>query len=165
VPTGGTSGQALVKNSGTDYDTVWATPTTYTDEQVRDTAAAFIDYGQGIDIFHDDDADSLTIKKDLNVVANTSTSFTPVLSYAEQFITMDNASAMTFTVPPNSSVAYPVGTTLEGAQIGAGQVTIVPGSGVTVNGAPGLKVAAQYGVFGLRKIATNTWIAYGRLSA
>jgi len=50
-------------------------------------------------------------------------------------------------------------------QLGAGQVTLTPGSGVTINGTPGLKVAAQYGTFGLLKTATDTWLAYGRLSA
>lgn len=99
--------------------------------------------------------------------AQTGTTYTGVLADANPgaFLTLSNASAITFTVPPNSSVAYPVGSVIEGAQLGAGQVTITPGSGVTVNGTPGLKVAAQYGTFGLLKTATDTWLAYGRLSA
>ena len=52
-----------------------------------------------------------------------------------------------------------------GAQLGAGLLTLVAGYGVTVNATPGLKLAAQYGSFGLVKLATDTWLAFGRLSA
>jgi hypothetical protein len=44
-------------------------------------------------------------------------------------------------------------------------VTIAQGAGVTVNASPGLKVAAQYGTAALKKTATDTWLAFGRLSA
>lgn len=101
----------------------------------------------------------------VTVNTQTGTTYTLVLADAGKFVTMDNASASTLTVPPNSSVAFPVGSRIEGAQLGAGQVTLTPGAGVTINGDPGLKVAAQYGVFGLIKVATDTWLAYGRLSA
>lgn len=114
----------------------------------------------------DYDADWTTLGvKTIN--AQTGTSYTAVLGDADHdaFLTLNNAGAVTFTVPPNASVAFPVGSVIEGAQLGAGQVTITPGSGVTINGTPGLKVAAQYGTFGLLKIATNTWLAYGRLSS
>jgi 2-keto-4-pentenoate hydratase len=97
--------------------------------------------------------------------AQTGTAYTLVLGDAGAFVTMTNAAASTLTIPPNSAVAFPVSTFLEGAQLGAGQVTITAGVGVTVNAAPGLKVAAQFGTFGLLKVATDTWLAYGRLSA
>lgn len=97
--------------------------------------------------------------------AQTGTTYTLVLGDAGKFVTMTNAAASTLTVPPNSSVALPVGAFLEGAQLGAGQVTLTPGAGVTINATPGLKVAAQYGTFGLLKTATDTWLAYGRLAA
>lgn len=97
--------------------------------------------------------------------AQTGTSYTLVLGDAGKFVTMTNASASTLTVPPNSSVAFPVGAQIAGAQLGAGQVTLTPGAGVTINGTPGLKIAAQYGSFGLIKTATDTWLAVGRLSA
>lgn len=99
--------------------------------------------------------------------AQTGTSYTLVLTDADRlaFLTMTNAGASTLTVPPNSSVAFPVGAVIEGAQLGAGQVTLTQGAGVTINATPGLKVAAQYGTFGLLKTATDVWLAYGRLSA
>ena len=97
--------------------------------------------------------------------AQVGTSYTTVLGDAGKVVTMTNAAASTLTIPPNSSVAYVVGTVIEGAQLGAGQVTLTPGAGVTINGTPGLKVAAQYGTFALLKTATDTWLAMGRLSA
>lgn len=97
--------------------------------------------------------------------AQTGTTYTLVLGDASKFITLSNASAITLTVPPNASVALPVGTEIILAQLGAGQVTIAPGSGVTLNATPGLKIAAQYGTAALKKTATDTWIVFGRLSA
>lgn len=97
--------------------------------------------------------------------AQTGTNYTLLLTDDGKFVTMNNASASTLTVPPNSSVAFPIGAKIEGAQLGAGQVTLTQGAGVTINAVPGLKLAAQYSVFGLKKIATDTWLAYGRLSA
>ena len=84
---------------------------------------------------------------------------------AGKWVTMTNAAASTLTIPPNCSVAFPVGTLIEGAQLGAGQVTITPGSGVTLRATPGLKIAAQYGVWGMVKIATDEWSVFGRLAA
>ena len=101
--------------------------------------------------------------RDINT--QTGTSYTLVLADLGKFVTMSNASASTLTVPPNSSVAFAVGTVIEGAQLGAGQVTLTPGAAVTLNATPGLKVAAQYGTFGLLKTATDTWLCFGRLAA
>lgn len=109
------------------------------------------------------DAEKVSITRTIN--AQTGTTYTLVLGDAGKFVTMSNGSASTLTVPPNSSVAFPVGATIEGAQLGAGQVTLTPGSGVTINATPGLKIAAQYGSYALIKIATDTWLAFGRLAA
>lgn len=138
-------------------------------EVVRDTIGTALVAGSGISITVDDPGDTITIANTgaatRSVNAQTGTSYTLVLADAGKFVTMTNAAASTLTVPPNSSVAFPGGTVIEGAQLGAGQVTLTPGSGVTINGTPGLKIAAQYGTFGLLKTATDTWLAYGRLSA
>ena len=60
------------------------------------------------------------------ITANTQTaSYTLVLGDAAKAIEMNVASANNLTVPPDSSVAFPVGTVLEVLQYGAGQTTIV----------------------------------------
>lgn len=98
--------------------------------------------------------------------AQTDTTYTPVLGDSAKLITLTNASSITLTIPPNSSVAYPTGTQLVIYQGGAGQVTIAAGSGVTLNSnGTKLKLAGQYAVASLIKIATDTWIVTGNLSA
>lgn len=99
--------------------------------------------------------------------AQTGTTYTLALTDAgaSKFLTLSNASAITLTVPTNASVAFPVGSIVSLAQTGAGLVTITAAVGVTINATPGLKIAAQYGVAELLKTATDTWLAYGRLSA
>jgi len=88
-----------------------------------------------------------------------------VLSNADQIVEMNVGSANTLTVPPNSSVAFPVGTELTVIQTGTGQTTITPGLGVTINGTPGLKLRAQWSSAVLIQRSANTWIAIGDLSA
>lgn len=101
--------------------------------------------------------------RDIN--AQTGTTYTLALKDAGSFVTMNNAAASTLTVPPDSAVAFPVGTFIEGAQLGAGQVTLTPGAGVTINAVPGPKIAARYGSFALLKTGANVWLAMGRLAA
>jgi len=93
----------------------------------------------------------------------TGTSYTPVIGDRGYIITMNNGSASTLTVPPNSSVAFAVGNSMRVVQLGAGQVTIVAGSGVTLRYTPGLKLRAQYSSITLTKIATDEWIVIGDL--
>ena len=93
-------------------------------------------------------------------------SYTAVLTDDGKLITMSNASANNFTVPPNSSVAFGIGTQLNVMQLGAGATTIVAGSGVTLNsdGAK-LKLNAQYAVATCVKTDTNTRVVVGNLNA
>jgi len=99
------------------------------------------------------------------VNAQTGTTYTAVSGDAGKLVTLNNASAVTVTIPPNSSVAYDVGTVLDFCQIGAGQVTIAEGSGVTVNANPTKKARVQYSVLSCIKIATDTWVLTGDLAA
>lgn len=92
-------------------------------------------------------------------------SYTLVLTDQSDLVEISNASANTLTVPLNSSVAFPVGTTITVLQTGAGQTTITPTGGVTINGTPGLKLRAQWSSATLIKRAENTWVAIGDLSA
>jgi hypothetical protein len=97
--------------------------------------------------------------------AQSGTSYTPVLSDNTSIITLSNASAIAVTIPPNSSVAYAVGTQLNFAQYGAGQVTISGGSGVTIvsTGATAAtpKLRAQYASATAIQTSTNNWLIVG----
>ena len=98
--------------------------------------------------------------------AQTGTTYTTVLADDGKLITCSNASAIALTIPPNSSVAYGIGTQINIAQLGAGQVTITAGAGVTLNSAGAkLKTDAQYAVATCVKTDTNTWFVVGNLKA
>ena len=93
-------------------------------------------------------------------------SYTLVLGDADKLVEMNVASANNLTVPPNSSVAFSTGTQILLAQYGAGQTTVVAGSGVTIrsNGAK-LKLNAQYSGATLIKIASDEWYLFGDITA
>ena len=95
--------------------------------------------------------------------AQTGTTYTPVLADNGKLVTLSNASAITLTVPTNASVAYATGAQINIQQIGAGQVTVVGDTGVTVNGT-GTATRAQWSAATLLKTATNTWTLIGDIS-
>jgi len=98
-----------------------------------------------------------------SINTQTGTSYTAVLADSNKVITLSNSSAITFTIPLNASVAFPIGTSLNVAQLGAGQVTIAGAGGVTIFGI-GTKIAAQYGAATAIQIATNQWLLVGNLT-
>lgn len=106
---------------------------------------------------------TVTAQSALN--AQTGTTYTTVIGDASKLVTLTNGSAITLTIPPNSAVAYAVGTKLDFAQLGAGQVTFAQGSGVTINSTPTKKIRAQYGAATCIKTATNVWLLVGDLAA
>ena len=94
----------------------------------------------------------------------TGTSYTLVLADGWQWVTSNNSGAVTFTVPPNSSVAYAVGTIIQFQNYGAGKLTFSPGAGVTINSdGTFLSVTQNRGAY-LQKTATNVWILAGGIS-
>lgn len=81
-------------------------------------------------------------------------------------VLMNVASANTYTLPSNVTAAIPVGTEIDLIQVGAGQTTIVAGSGATASSAQAyLKVAYRYGGVTMKKTSTNGWIVMGGLAA
>ena len=83
----------------------------------------------------------------------------------DSLIEVASGSGTTITIPTNSAVAYPVGTSIDILQTSTGQVTIAGDAGVTVNATPGLKLRTQWSSATLFKRATNTWVVYGDLTA
>jgi hypothetical protein len=104
-----------------------------------------------------------------NAQPTSGTTYTLVLTDAGKTVTMSSASANTLTVPPNSSVAFPIGTRLDVLQLGTGQTSIAAGSGVTIykyNIASGTtaKIAGQYAAATLWKQDTDVWYLVGNLT-
>lgn len=93
-------------------------------------------------------------------------SYTLALSDSGKVIEMNVATANNLTVPPNSSVAFPIGTVIGVDQLGSGQTTILAGSGVTIRSAGSfVKLANRYSTVVLRKRATDEWMLAGDISA
>ena len=113
------------------------------------------------------DSGAYALAADLTkIAANTRTaSYTLVADDAGKAIEMDVAGANDLTVPPNSSVAFPTGTVVEVCQVGAGQTTIVAGSGVTINTPETLILSGQWSTVSLRKRGTDLWVLAGDVEA
>ena len=102
------------------------------------------------------------------VNAQVGTTYTFVLTDRDDLVTASNSSSQTYTIPLNSSVAFPTGSLVNLIQIGTGQVTVVGAGGVTLNstGATSAqpKTRARYSVMTLIKAGTDTWYATGDVS-
>jgi hypothetical protein len=97
-------------------------------------------------------------------------SYTAVLANNGQIVTMNNASANTFSIPTNASVAFPIGTQINVLQIGAGQTTIQAVTSGTTSilstaaTAAAPKIRARYGMATCIKAATDTWYVVGDIA-
>lgn len=105
----------------------------------------------------------------LTVNAQTGTSYTFALSDSiNTLVTASNASAIAFTIPANATVPIPVGSVLNFAQTGAGQVTISGAAGVTVTsvGATSAtpKTRVQYSAGSAVEISENNWLVFGDIA-
>jgi len=128
---GGSTGQVLAKNSGTDLDFVWT--------EQDDTTLSFN--------------------------AQTGTTYTLVAADLGKLVTLSNASGITLTVPPS---VFAAGNTINIQQIGAGQVTLAQGAGVTITSTGGTasapKLRAQYSAATIICTASNTFTVVGDLA-
>lgn len=70
-----------------------------------------------------------------------------------------------WTIPPNSSVAFPLGTVLPGRNVGSGAVTLTRGSGVALRIAGSTTdqnvTCAQWAMWTAVKEAADTWVVSG----
>jgi hypothetical protein len=108
-------------------------------------------------------------KINLAINAQTGTTYTFVLTDNGKVVTASNASAITITIPPISSVAYATGAQLNVIQKGAGQVTFAQGSGVTIRStgatATAPKLRAQYSsATCIMKAASDVWYVVGDIA-
>jgi hypothetical protein len=88
-----------------------------------------------------------------------------VLGDAGKLITLDNAGAITVTIPLNSTAAFPAGTEILITQGNSGVVTLAPEGAVTINSRGGLlNTSGLHSVIRLVKKATDLWLAYGDLA-
>jgi hypothetical protein len=85
----------------------------------------------------------------------TGTTYTFVLADTAKVTTSNNASAVTFTIPTQSSVAWATGASLQVKNLGAGAITFAGGAGVTVTNT--ITTISQYSEATLVRTGLDTW--------
>ena len=97
--------------------------------------------------------------------AQTGTTYTLVIGDKDKIVTASNASAITVTVPPSVFSANDI---INVQQIGAGQVSLAQGSGVTITStgatANAPKLRAQYSAASVICTGSNTFTVIGDIS-
>lgn len=106
-----------------------------------------------------------------NQTVSSTGSQTLSLTHQNSFLYMTNTSTTTWTIPPNSTTSFNVGTEIEFWRSDA-SVVITEGSGVTLNGHDGTNAVTTTATLGtqhtgccIKKVATDTWVVFGRFTA
>lgn len=93
------------------------------------------------------------------------TAYTLVVADRGTVIEFTSASAVTLTIPAAATADLGADAVVNGYQAGAGQVTVIAGSGVTLRAPDGAKSAKQYGEFSLRRRGTtDEWVLSGNVT-
>jgi hypothetical protein len=103
-----------------------------------------------------------TTNLNLTFNAQTGTTYTLVSGDVNKLVTLNNASAVTVTVPNG---VFTAGQQINLQQIGVGQVTVASDGTTTITSTPGLKLRARYSAATLICTGTNTFTLLGDLSA
>ena len=106
-----------------------------------------------------------TLRLKLEFDAETGTTYTLVAGNLNQLVTLNNASSITLTVPPS---VFSAGDVINIAQIGAGQVTLAQGAGVTITStgatASAPKLRVRYSAASIICTASNTFLVVGDIA-
>ena len=101
----------------------------------------------------------------LAINAQTGTTYTLVAGDLNDLVTLNNAGAITLTLPPS---VFSANDTINIAQIGAGQVTFAQGVGVTINStgatATAPKLRVRYSSASVICTAANTFLVVGDIA-
>lgn len=92
------------------------------------------------------------------VITDATTARTAALAEAGSYIRWTNTAAKAYTVPPQATVVWAADTELHGRNCAAGNLTLTPGAGVTLN-APylGTLVVPPGGAYTLKRGAADVW--------
>jgi len=105
-----------------------------------------------------------SVRAERKIIADAAAARTLALGDAGGYLRMNNAAANIVTIPANATVAFPLGTSIEIEQAGAGQTTIATAAGVTIRSPGSLALRRQYATARLLKVATDEWVLSGDLA-
>jgi hypothetical protein len=150
----GSTGQVLTVAAGVPS---WATPTTGDIEGITTGTDSGLSGGVT--------SGTAVLRLKLEFDAETGTTYTLIAANLNQLVTLNNAASITLTVPPS---VFSAGDVINIAQIGAGQVTLAQGAGVTINStgatATAPKLRARYSAASIICTASNTFLVLGDIS-
>lgn len=100
------------------------------------------------------------------VITDATTARVSVIGDAGGYVRFTNASAATYTIAPQSSVAWATDTEIHIRRAAAGDLTLTPGSGVTLNAPSGgtLVMTDRMSVT-LKRVGTDVWDVLGQTVA
>jgi len=168
ITTNDTTDTVTITNSVTAPNTFGTIAVTGQNSVVADstTDTLTLAAGSNITITTDDTTDTVTIAASVpsvysSVRTQSGTTYTLALTDAGDYIQTTSTTAVTITVPLQSSVAWAADTEIYFEQNNTGQITIAGASGVTINSSETLKSFARYSVLALKRVAENVWTLTG----
>lgn len=106
----------------------------------------------------DSDLEDYAVLKHADTLLVTDATYTLVLADDGRYIRANRATQVKITVPPYSSVAFPIGTTINVKMDNAGIVSFYEGTGVTLESIlDSMTINTEHGWAKLIKRATNKW--------
>jgi hypothetical protein len=146
----GSNGQVLIADSTATLGLNWAASPTGLPSQT----------GNGGKYLKTDGSTASWNNVDITISTATGTTYTPAVTDVNKLVQLNNAAAITVTVPAS---VFSAGQQVNIQQTGAGQVTVA--GTATVNSSSGKKFRAQYSGATLICTATDTYILVGDLTA
>lgn len=171
-----TGGEMLLATSAIDSEgnTYYEFTTTNALEYIQDVVGAQITGGVGIDAIYNDSTGFVDIAIDVSVitavvpVTTSANTYTLVIGDAQAYRRFTHATGCAITIPPNSAVAFPIGTTFTGRTVVSAATSFNPGVGVTLNkvaGGTGAQTFAEIGATAqVKKVGTDEWDIIGAVA-
>jgi len=125
---------------------------------IVDASAAGVEFSDGVQTKAGVPSLTTFVEKTANYTLDT-------LAHQDNLVEMNSTSPMTFTIPTNATLAWPIGASMDILQTNTGEVTIAAAGGVTLNRTPGNKLRTQWSSATILKRGTDSWILYGDLKA